>query len=103
MTQPDVNVSPEAMIAHSRAVEETAAMLAEAQAGAAYVGMHDEVYGKLCGHLIVARLDPLQEDAIKGLAMAVEATQGLAEKVRAMARNLIETDQSSASKIEGIR
>jgi hypothetical protein len=96
MTQPDIRLDTEALRAHARMVDEAAAMCGEAAGGAAYLDVHDEVYGEWCGKLFVPLINPAQDWALQELRQSADATSHLAELVRAVADDADTTDSAAA-------
>jgi hypothetical protein len=100
MTQPDIEVSAEAIRKHALAVDEAATMFQEAAAGAAYVDMHDEVYGVLCSPIFLPFLNPLQDNALTEMKSGADATRHLAELLRAVAADYDLTDSEAARRFQ---
>jgi hypothetical protein len=103
MTQPDIKLSTEEVRKHARMVDEAAAMLGEATAGAEYVNLHDEVYGVLCSPLILPLLNFVQDQAQAEIRNGTDATDHLAGQLRTMADNVDITDSEAACRINGVR
>jgi hypothetical protein len=98
MSQPDIKLDAEAVRAHARMVDEAAAMCGEAAGGAAYLDLHDEVYGEWPGRLFVPLINPAQDWALRELRHGAEATSHLAELVRAVADDADTTDGNAAQR-----
>jgi hypothetical protein len=98
MTQPDIKLDSEALRAHARAVDEAAQMCGEASSGAAYLNLHDEVYGEWPGKLFVPLINPAQDGALRELRQGTEATSHLAELIRSVADDADTTDSNAAQR-----
>jgi hypothetical protein len=98
MSQPDIRLDPEALRAHARMIDEAAAMCGEAATGAAYLDLHDEVYGEWPGKLFVPLINPAQDWALRELRQGTDATSHLAELVRAVADDADTTDINAAQR-----
>ena len=96
MTQPDIELDPEMLRAHARMVEEAARMCGEAASGAAYLDLHDEVYGEWPGKLFVPLINPAQDWALREIRQGADATSHLAELVRAVADDADTADGTAA-------
>jgi hypothetical protein len=96
MTQPDITLDSEALRAHARMVDEAAAMCGEATSGAAYLDLHDEVYGEWPGKLFVPLINPAQDWALRELRHGTDATSHLADLIRAVADDADTTDGAAA-------
>src|SRR3954452_6689995 len=98
MTQPDIKLDSEALRAHARAVDEAAAMCGEAAGGAAYLDLHDEVYGQWPGKLFVPLINPFQDWALREIRQGTDATSHLAELLRSVADGVDLTDSAAAQR-----
>ena len=98
MTQPDIRLDSAALRAHARMVDEAAAMCGEASSGAAYLDLHDEVYGEWPGKLFVPLINPVQDWALRELRQGADATSHLGELVRAVADDADITDGNAAQR-----
>jgi uncharacterized protein YukE len=98
MTQPDIKLDAEALRAHARMVDEAAAMCGEAASGAAYIDLHDEVYGVWPGKLFVPLINPAQDWALRELRQGTDATSHLAQVIRAVADDADTTDSAAAQR-----
>lgn len=98
MTQPEIKLDSEALRAHARMVDEAAAMCGEATSGAAYLDLHDEVYGEWPGKLFVPLINFVQDWALRELRQGSDATSHLAELVRAVADDADTTDSHAAQR-----
>ena len=96
MTRPDIEVTADGIRKHALTVDEAAAMLQEAASAAAYVDMHDEVYGILCSPIFLPFLNPVQENAVTEIKSGADATAHLAELLRAVAADYDLTDSEAA-------
>jgi hypothetical protein len=96
MTQPDIKLDSEALRAHARMVDEAAAMCGEATSGAAYLDLHDEVYGEWPGKLFVPLINPAQDWALRELRQGADAISHLAELIRAVAADADTADNTAA-------
>jgi hypothetical protein len=101
MSQPDIKLDAEALRAHARMVDEAAAMCGEAAGGAAYLDLHDEVYGEWPGKFFVPLINPAQNWALRELRQGADATSHLAELVRAVADDADTTDSHVAQRFRG--
>lgn len=99
MTQPDVRLDSEALRAHARMVDEAAAMCGEAASGAAYLDLHDEVYGEWPGKIFVPLINPIQNWALQELRHGADATSHLAGLVRSVADDADTTDGHAAKRL----
>jgi hypothetical protein len=99
MTQPDFTIDADAVRAHARLVDEAAAMCGEAASGAAYLDLHDEVYGEWPGKLFVPLINPAQDWALRELQQGADATSHLAQLVRSVADAADLTDDAAAQRI----
>ena len=98
MTQPDFTLDADALRAHSRMIDEVAAMCDEAAGGAAYLDLHDEVYGQWPGKLFVPLINPVQDWALRELRQGADATSHLAQLVRSVADAAVATDSAAAQR-----
>src|SRR3954451_15919018 len=98
MTQPDIMLDSDALRAHARMVDEAADMCGEATSGAAYLDLHDEVYGEWPGNLFVPLINPVQDWALPELRQGSEATSHVAELIRAVADDADTTDSAAAQR-----
>jgi hypothetical protein len=101
VTQPDIRLSTAELFRHADAVDQTAGMLDEGLAGAAYVQADGEAYGRLVGPQFTAILNPFQDDAIGEMKKAVTATQAIADLLRAMAACFDLSDAEAARRLGG--
>lgn len=99
----DIKLSTEEVRRHAGMVDEAAAMLQEATAGAEYVDLHDEVYGMLCSPLILPLLNVVQDLATTEIRNGTDATTHIAGQLRIMAENVDITDSEAARRINGVR
>lgn len=98
MSPPDIELDAEALRAHARMVDEAAAMCGEAAGGAAYLDLHDEVYGEWPGPLFVPLINPAQEWALREIRQGTDATSHLAALVRTVADDADTTDGNAAGR-----
>lgn len=103
MTNPDIRISTDEVRNHARMVDQAAAILDEAVAGAAYLRASNESYGKLVGPYFTTLLNPVQDYAIDEMRHAVSKTQQFADLLEAMAADLDATDAAAARRLEGGR
>ncbi|GAB1688680.1 hypothetical protein [Krasilnikovia sp. M28-CT-15] len=103
MTQPDIRLDSEALRAHARMVDEAARMSGEATSGAAYLDLHDEVYGEWPGKFFVPLINPAQDWALQELRSGTDATSHLAELLRAVADDADTTDSNAAQRFRNDR
>ncbi|MEU4424629.1 type VII secretion target [Actinoplanes sp. NPDC024001] len=101
MTQPHLDLAPDGLRAHARLVDEAATMCDEAVSGAEYLDLRGEVYGQFCGRFVVGLLNPLEDWALQELRQGRDATQHLADLVRAIADTVAVTDEAAARQIRG--
>ena len=99
MTQPDISLDSAALRQHAGMVDEAAAMCGEAAGGAAFLDLHDEVYGEWPGKLIVPLLNPVQDWALRELRSGADATARLAELLRAVADSADTTDGNAGRRL----
>ena len=97
----DISIDAEGVRRHARTVDEAAAMAGEAADGAAYIDLHDEVYGEWPGKLFVPLINPFQEYALQQIRGGADATSHLAEVLRAVADDHTTTDDSAAQRFRG--
>jgi hypothetical protein len=95
---PDIQLDAEGLRAHAKMVDEAANMCGEAADGAAYIDLHDEVYGEWPGKLFVPLINPFQEYALREIRGGADATSHLAEVIRAVADDAAVTDGNAAER-----
>jgi hypothetical protein len=100
MAQPDIELDTEALRRHAGMVDEAAAMSGEAAGAAAYLNLHDEVYGEWTGPLIVPWLNQLQDTASRELRNGADATSHLADLLRSVADGADITDGNAAQRLK---
>ena len=101
MTQPHLRVDPDGLREHAHLVDEVAAMCGEAVAGAEHLEMHGAVYGEFCSRFVLGFLNPLEDRVLQDLREGRDATQHLADLVRAIAGDIAVTDEDAARRIRG--
>lgn len=98
MTQPDITLDADALRAQARMVDEAAAMCGEAAGAAAYLHLHDEVYGQWPGKLFVPLINSAQDWALREIRQGTDATTHLADLLRSVADGVDLTDSTAAQR-----
>jgi hypothetical protein len=99
--QPEIKVETASIRAHARMVDESARMLGEGRAAAGWIRTSNDAYGKIYGWVFTSMLNPQQDNTIGALGLAVDATNGLAELLRAAADDLDRGDEDAAARFGG--
>ncbi|WP_033661833.1 type VII secretion target [Salinispora vitiensis] len=96
MSQPAMEMDPQALREHARAIDQWADKLDQATSAAGQIATHHEVYGLFAGPYIVPLMDLVQGDAIDELRSTTDAIMQLSDAVRSVAYNTEVTDGQAA-------